>query len=173
MSSATSPEAITEVLSTPARKDLRGRYDLTPSQRIALQSERDPSSGCLLMFKKPSTSGYVQIRVDGRLVLAHRHVFEQAHGPIPDGMEIDHTCNVARCIAIDHLQLVSRSKNTRLSYRRDGRAPSKRVLEPDDVLEIRSLLRLGFKQRVLAERFGVSRTHICAINRGRSWAGLQ
>lgn len=35
-------------------------------------------------------SGYWQIRIDGKYVMEHRRVWEQANGPIPEGFEVHH-----------------------------------------------------------------------------------
>ncbi|MFE1332066.1 HNH endonuclease [Streptomyces microflavus] len=55
--------------------------------------------------------GYGRFWVDGRNVPAHRYSYEQARGPIPAGLELDHTCNVRRCVADDHLDPVDHRTN--------------------------------------------------------------
>ena len=44
---------------------------------------------------------------------AHRIVWAQDNGHIPDGLHVCHTCDNPRCINIDHLFLGSRSDNMR------------------------------------------------------------
>ena len=52
-------------------------------------------------------AGYGQLKVDGRHVLAHRWVYENWVGPIPDGWEIDHLCRVTLCVNAEHLEAVT------------------------------------------------------------------
>lgn len=61
-------------------------------------------------------------------VLAHRWIFEQFVGPIPDGMELDHRkdlgCRGPGCVKLSHLEPVTSDENsarTRLSVCRSGR----------------------------------------------------
>ncbi|MFM9613892.1 HNH endonuclease signature motif containing protein [Streptomyces niveiscabiei] len=71
-----------------------------------------PSTPCLLW---PDTSldrdGYGRFWIADRLVAAHRWAYEQAHGPIPAGLELDHLCAVRRCVAVDHLDAVDHRTN--------------------------------------------------------------
>lgn len=68
--------------------------------------------------------GYVQIRVEDRRVYAHVWAYEQVHGPVPEGHEVDHLCHGsdASCVAGDdcphrrccnpaHLEAVTPSVN--------------------------------------------------------------
>lgn len=55
--------------------------------------------------------GYGRMMIDGVSHLAHRWAYEQAHGPIPDGMIIDHICWNRACVNIDHLRAVTRKQN--------------------------------------------------------------
>lgn len=43
--------------------------------------------------------------------LAHRVAYEQAHGPIPAGLEIDHLCRNPLCVNPDHLEAVTHREN--------------------------------------------------------------
>lgn len=55
--------------------------------------------------------GYGVLRVNGRLVPAHRFAWEREHGPIPDAMFIDHMCFERLCCNVDHLRLATRAQN--------------------------------------------------------------
>jgi hypothetical protein len=43
--------------------------------------------------------------------LAHRLAYEQARGPIPDGLVIDHLCRNTGCVNPDHLEAVTQAVN--------------------------------------------------------------
>ena len=55
-----------------------------------------------------SSSGYYRETVAGIPVLVHRRVWEQAHGPIPDGMEIHHRNGVKTDNRLENLEIVSK-----------------------------------------------------------------
>lgn len=42
---------------------------------------------------------------------AHRYFWERWIGPIPDRMELDHTCRVRACINPEHLEVVTHAEN--------------------------------------------------------------
>lgn len=47
----------------------------------------------------------------GKNVLAHRWAYEQARGPIPKGMAIDHLCRNRRCVNPEHMEPVTPVEN--------------------------------------------------------------
>ena len=50
--------------------------------------------------------GYGQFTVKaGKVVKAHRFAFEEAYGPIPDGLIVCHSCDYRICVRPDHLIL--------------------------------------------------------------------
>lgn len=51
------------------------------------------SGDCWLWTGSKSGPGYGTIRIEGALMPAHRWTYEQIVGPIPDGMDLDHTCH--------------------------------------------------------------------------------
>lgn len=59
-------------------------------------------------------NGYGAVRVNGRLVRAHRLAFELIRGPIQDGLFLDHLCRVRCCVNPAHLEPVTlRTNNLR------------------------------------------------------------
>lgn len=58
-------------------------------------------------------NGYWRITIEGQRVYAHRHAYEQANGPIPDGLVLDHLCRNRWCCNPDHLEPVTNEENIR------------------------------------------------------------
>lgn len=57
--------------------------------------------------------GYGRIKRNGMTYRAHRIAYEEAKGPIPDGLQLDHLCRVRNCINPDHLEAVTCQENIR------------------------------------------------------------
>lgn len=66
---------------------------------------------CWLWTGKPTTHGYGQVKIAGRVHRAHRAVYEHFVGAIPDGLESDHLCRVRLCVRPDHLEFVTHAVN--------------------------------------------------------------
>jgi hypothetical protein len=84
-------------------------------------------TGCYVSTYSVASHGYAQIgwslgTVDGKpkttMTTAHRAAWTFVHGPIPEGMTIDHTCKNKRCVNLLHLRMLSNFDNAR---RTDGR----------------------------------------------------
>lgn len=44
--------------------------------------------------------------------LAHRAAWTGVHGPIPDGLVVDHLCFTRTCVNVDHLRVISLGENS-------------------------------------------------------------
>jgi len=78
------------------------------------QQKIDRSGPCpVWTAAKNSPNGYGVFGYEGRQVYAHRWIYEQERGPIPEGMTIDHLCRNKLCMNPDHMEVVTRSENTR------------------------------------------------------------
>ena len=76
---------------------------------------------CLLVIshKVCTSNGYIPIR---RNNIAYgniaRYIWIQAHGAIPEGMIIHHSCRRRNCIAINHLELKTKHKHDSLNHKK-------------------------------------------------------
>jgi len=63
---------------------------------------REPN-GCLV-WNGYCLEGYPQGAMFRKMRLLHRAVYISVYGEIPDGLQVDHTCNNSKCLNIDHLE---------------------------------------------------------------------
>lgn len=71
----------------------------------------EPNTGCWLFMGEITGNGYGRLHFEGKRALAHRCAYEEWTGPIPDGLEIDHLCNVRSCCNPKHLRTATRTEN--------------------------------------------------------------
>ena len=70
-------------------------------------------TGCWEWTAYRNPMGYGQVGFGGRVVLAHRAVYEVLVRPIPDGLTLDHLCRNPGCVNPDHLEPVTTQENSR------------------------------------------------------------
>lgn len=99
--------------------------------------------------------------------LAHRVVYEMAHGPIPDGMVIRHACDNPPCCNPLHLIGGSTADNVadKVSRGRQPRGEKNGAAKLTDaqVADIRDAVAQGAKHREVAERFAISTKYVSEI----------
>lgn len=153
---------------------LQGSYVLDMKSfwdRVEKQAE-----GCWLWTGPMGNDGYGRLRVggwNGKRVRAHRHAYELVRGPIPDGAEVCHRCDVPRCINPEHLfvdthhgnilDAVGKNRMAHGSY--NGRAK----LSESDARVAVGLQRRRFSHRELAHGFAVHPRTIGDLLRGKNW----
>jgi HNH endonuclease len=72
-----------------------------------------PESGCWIWIGNTNERGYGRFKFSGKTVKAHRHSYQQKHGPIPKELELDHKCRVRCCVNPAHLEAVTHQENIR------------------------------------------------------------
>jgi len=75
--------------------------------RVGIQS-----NGCWL-WTGAVNNGYGRAYRSGKLIYAHRAVYEEIVGPIQDGLQLDHLCRQTLCVNPTHLEPVERRENQR------------------------------------------------------------
>jgi hypothetical protein len=143
----------------------------------------EPNTGCWLWLGGGSRR-YGQISVSDpsagarRRPTAHRVSWELHRGPVPDGLYVCHKCDVTFCVNPAHLFVGTQTDNMRDCANkgriRGGNAPGEQHwgarLTAAEVSAIRRLVADGVLMRVVAERYGVSVSHVGDIVSGRRWA---
>lgn len=126
----------------------------------------DPETGCWLWQLKRDRHGYGRVRRTGRgealVQLAHRWVYEELVGPIPEGLVIDHLCRNPPCVNPKHLEPVTPGEN----FRRGTRGSH---LKPDDVRAIRTSTD---SCETLATRYMLTVPAIWKIRARQRWADI-
>ena len=126
-----------------------------------------PESGCWLFDGRWNSKGYGVLFAGGIQQYAHRLSFEEHVGEIPPGEMVRHRCDTRACINPAHLlcgtaaqnsgDMVSRGRQA--SGERNGRA---RLTEQ----QVQAIREDTGTYSEMAERHGVSRSHVWYIRNG-------
>lgn len=109
--------------------------------------------------------GYIYCVAKKRKLKAHRVVYEEYKGPIPNDLPLDHLCRNRLCVNPDHLEPVSLAVNTR-------RGVATKINE-SIVCEMRRLYATGdWSFEEVGKHFGVSRSCASGAIRGVSWTDV-
>lgn len=115
---------------------------------------------CAIWKGAVNHAGYPRAIRDGRSQRIHRWAWEQVHGPIPEGLELDHLCRQRACVRVDHLEPVTHQENMR-------RAAA--AMRSSDTTGIRAFrLAAKWSQTELAERLGCSRSLVARWETGKT-----
>lgn len=98
------------------REQLRNGNRVNISGDGGFWAKVEKTAACWLWRGSKSSNGYgryVSYRngVKVQHVMAHRYAYQLASGPIPEEMQIDHTCHVLTCVNPSHLRLVTPKQN--------------------------------------------------------------
>ena len=69
------------------------------------------TDGCWNWVSAMKPNGYGAYWDGERLKYAHRYSYELLSGPIPEGMQIDHTCHNRACVNPAHLRVATTKQN--------------------------------------------------------------
>lgn len=114
--------------------------------------------GCWEWARGRNAAGYGLHWRDGQKILAHRAYYEEAWGPIPEDLQIDHLCRNPSCVNPAHLEAVTNAENTRRGAKAKLNLAAVRVIRQG-----------GHSRTALAVRFGVSLAAIDHVLYGDRW----
>jgi len=81
------------------------------AERLERLSMPEPMSGCTLWVGGDNGLGYGVVWHKGGMRRAHRVAWELEHGPVPEGLVLDHICRVRSCINPTHLRAITFREN--------------------------------------------------------------
>lgn len=136
---------------------------------------RETPSGCWEWTRTLNNQGYGVTWLNGRRTSAHRAAWVLAHGPIPAGRWVLHSCDNPPCCNPDHLWLGTPRDNQRdcISKGRKafavGSAASMAKLTEGQIPEVRARCASGETQTAVARDLGVTRGTIYKILHRECW----
>lgn len=137
------------------------------------------TKNCWIWTGSRHKQGYGRLNVPGKerhLAMAHRVSFILNCGPIPDGLDVCHSCDYPPCVRPDHLYAGTESQNIRDSVARDRAAnqykPRRAKLTETEVDELRQLYDNGEPTPYLAKHYGITIHQAWMIVTRKSWANI-
>lgn len=144
----------------------------TLDERFEGKVQPDRETGCLIWIGAKGNvpnSVYGQIRINGRLVSAHRVAYERAYGPIPTGKVIRHICNRPLCVNPEHLVAGTQKENMNDKVLAGRALGGRGKLTSKDATAIVGMRMLGFTREEIAKDFNVSMSTVQQVLRHITW----
>lgn len=140
--------------------------------RIARRTRRTPT-GCLEWTSYIASHGYPMLNIDGSMRRASRVLWAAAHGAIPDGLLVMHTCDNPACVEIAHLKLGTHKDNTQDMLAKGRGAKGERAgaakLTQAAVADIRTS---GSSTAELSAKYSISKSQIRRVKNGDYWRNV-
>lgn len=143
-------------------------------------SKSDEPDGCWLWTggqkgRRGDQPSYGAFGIYYKTVGAHCFSWELHNGPIPEGLWVLHKCDVKPCVRPDHLFLGTNQDNCLDAVRKGlwgdhTRRSRGKKLQLWEVLVMKEQLSIGiFKDEEVAAWWGLNRTTVSAVRRGKTW----
>lgn len=130
--------------------------------------------GCHEWGKSVTFLGYGQIWHQGKNCSTHKIAWQLAFGEIPEGFQVNHTCDNRRCCNPEHLYLGSQAQNVADAMARQrhvhGTSVGTSVLTDGQVAAI---LKDQRKLVIIAREYGVNPSTISLIKRRKTWKHIK
>lgn len=134
------------------------------------RSVRDPNTGCLEWQGCLGPNGYGSLGIGNKKIAgAHRVAYAAFKGEFDETLFVLHKCDNRKCINPDHLFVGTRQDNMDDMAAKGRKGPTNPKLSEDQVRALVEQLERGESNTKVAADFGIHRTTVSHIRRGRSW----
>ncbi len=133
------------------------------------------TNSCWLWTAYKNHDGYGQFGLKNRKAIgAHRYLYIELYGPIPEGMCVCHTCDNRGCVNPDHLWLGTHRDNMkdRMAKKRDARGQRNGNVKLTDnqVRKIKKhLTRKDISRKEICRKFNIAYPTLCQIAYNITW----
>jgi len=145
-----------------------------PHERFESRIERITETGCWIWVGSLIGKDYPQLPSGRRLIEvthAHRYSYLYFIGPIPEGMQVCHRCDITCCVNPYHLFLGTQQDNEddkmRKGRQQKGLSHWNCRLTEENVVEIRNSIETS---KHLAKKFKIAVSTINRIRSGVRWS---
>lgn len=137
----------------------------------------EKTDSCWMWRGNTNHNGYGLFFNGTKSMSAHRWSYQSVHGPIPDGLLIQHSCDTPACVNPAHLSLGTNATNSADAVTKGRNVRGERChtakVTAEQVREIRRLHEGGtMTQAAIAARYGVRPRLVGRIVRRESWQHL-
>jgi len=145
--------------------------NVDPIERFNQKYIIDENTGCW-NWTASKCFGYGLIKINGKMVRAHRFSYEYFVGPLDNSLDICHNCNNPSCVNPKHLRQDTVSSNMIDCLKAKRRY--QQILSVEEVIEIKNSLKNYYRGQVtdLAHFYKVDKRVISNIKTGHRWSHI-
>ena len=152
--------------------------NISIEERFEHNKQIDVLTGCHNFLGFKTWQGYGKIKYKNKPYQAHRLFWILKNGELSKDVHVLHRCDNPSCFNIDHLFVGSNADNVadKVSKDRQYHPPKGKLhhrsmakLSEEQVIEIKSLLKRGYRQSDIYRDYKVSRATINDIALGKTW----
>jgi hypothetical protein len=159
---------------------MAGRFPTAANVRFSEKCKPD-KSGCILWTggaTRIDDKGYGLFYAKGQMRPAHRWLYEQAHGALPSNIDVCHSCDVRKCVNLDHLFAGSRLENMQDAVAKNRTSRKPRVqgekhpmakIGESEVLKMRKLFDAGLPVKEIAAYIRTSYMIVYRVVTLKTW----
>lgn len=117
----------------------------------------ETDQGCWIWLGGLTKFGYGNVRYNHKQHYAHKLFYETLVGPVPEGKELDHTCEIKCCVNPEHLEPVTHIENSE----RAG-VFVRKITHPD----IEAIRRSTESATLTAKKYGITKGYVRMLRMG-------